>query len=156
MRFLKCALYALILGLGSFVAGRFLPRTWFPEDRFPYKCYPWEKNGSFYQKFGIRKWQAKVPDMSKIFPKLIQAKKVTSRFDKELPTMITETCIAEWIHAILCLLILPCLWLWPGPGGLIFVVLYILGNIPFIMIQRYNRPRLVRLRNKIVRNGKEK
>ncbi len=38
------------------------------------------------------------------------------------------------------------LWIWPGAGGIIVTVIYILlGNLPFIIIQRYNRPRLQRL-----------
>ena len=36
--------------------------------------------------------------------------------------------------------------IWPGAGGIIVTVIYILlGNLPFIIIQRYNRPRLQRL-----------
>lgn len=156
MGFLKCILYISVLGLASFFLGRVVPAAWFREDRFPYQSWAWEQEGNFYLHFGIRKWQAKVPDMSKILPKLIPAKKVGANFDAELPRMITETCIAEWIHVLLCPLALPCLWLWPGRGGVIFVTVYILVNIPFIMIQRYNRPRFIRIRDKKARiNGKK-
>ena len=155
MGFLKCAIYCIVLGFGSFLAGRLVPDSWVCWQRFPYKPFAWEKNGSFYNRFGIRKWQAKVPDMSKIFPRLIQAKKVTDNFVTELPTMIRETCIAEFIHGLLFILVLPCLWIWPGVGGIAFVVLYDLINLPFIMIQRYNRPRLVRLRKKLDQTRKE-
>ena len=38
------------------------------------------------------------------------------------------------------------LWLWPGGWGIALTVVYILlGNVSFIIIQRYNRPRLVKL-----------
>ena len=38
------------------------------------------------------------------------------------------------------------LWLWPGVGGIaVYAVYVLLGNVPFIMIQRYNRPRFARL-----------
>ena len=151
MGLIRCIVYIAVLGFGSFLLGRLAPARWFPEDRFPYRSLPFEKNGSFYNRFGIRRWQAKVPDMSRIFPKLMQAKKVTKNFNSELPRMITETCIAEWIHGLLCILVLPCLWLWPGWGGAAFVLIYILANLPFIMIQRYNRPRLIRLRDKMKR-----
>ena len=43
---------------------------------------------------------------------------------------------------------LHCLTLWPTVGGLAVVCLNILGNLPFILIQRYNRPRLARLLEK--------
>ena len=46
----------------------------------------------------------------------------------------------------LSLLGLDMLWIWPGAGGITVTVIYILlGNLPFIIIQRYNRPRLQRL-----------
>ena len=38
------------------------------------------------------------------------------------------------------------LWLWPGWGGAIVLAVWVLlANLPFMVIQRYNRPRLVRL-----------
>lgn len=156
MGFLYCVIYAAVIGLASFLLGRLVPGAWFHEDRFPYKAWAWEQGGSWYTCLGIRKWQAKVPDMSRILPGTMQAKKVTSNFPRELPGMITETCIAEWIHVLLCILILPCLWIWQGWGGIAFVVVYILTNIPFVMIQRYNRPRLIRLRDKMEKKGNRK
>ena len=60
--------------------------------------------------------------------------------------MIQETCVAELTHALLCLAGIAVFWIWPGPGGLIlFLIDVFLGNLPFILIQRYNRPRLIRL-----------
>lgn len=156
MGFLKCVIYIAILGVVSFIVGRLLPACMFHTDRFPYKSYKWEKNGVIYNKLKIRKWQSKVPDMSRLFPKLIQPKKMQANYEKDLPVMIRETCIAEFIHALLCLAIFYCLWLWPGVGGIIVCILYILiGNIPFILIQRYNRPRLIMLQKKIAEKRKE-
>ena len=58
----------------------------------------------------------------------------------------SETCVAELTHALLCIAGLALLWLWPGTGGIVLFALYVLlGNIPFILIQRYNRPRLQKL-----------
>lgn len=59
--------------------------------------------------------------------------------------MIQETCIAEWVHGLLIVLGFGCIWIWDGMGGWIISVLYALGNLPYILIQRYNRPRLVKL-----------
>ena len=52
---------------------------------------------------------------------------------------------AECIHLLLPLAGLYCLRLWPGAGGIVVTLLYFLGNLPFVLIQRYNRPRLQRL-----------
>lgn len=156
MGFIYCVLYALSVGFLSFLLGRFLPKTWFSPGSFPYKSWGWEKNGKIYDRlFQIKRWQSRVPDMSKLFPGLMQRKKVTAHFQSELPLMIRETCIAELIHVLLCFLILPCLWIWPGWGGILFTLLYILGNLPFVMIQRYNRPRLLRVAEKQHKSRKD-
>ena len=50
------------------------------------------------------------------------------------------------MHTASCLLGLAFLWLWPGWGGAAMLTVWVLlANLPFILIQRYNRPRLVRL-----------
>ena len=60
--------------------------------------------------------------------------------------MIQETCIAEFVHIVLFVLGFGCVLIWEGPGGWMAAAVYnLLGNVPFILIQRYNRPRLQRL-----------
>lgn len=150
MRFLECCCYLALMGVIGFFAGRVLPKHWFCPKQFPYRSYAFEQNGKFYDRFQIRLWQNKVPDMSKILPKLMPAKRLTGDYKEMLPRMIQETCVAELIHLILCLTGLYCMKLWPGIGGLAVAVLHaLLLNLPFIMIQRYNRPRLLRLYERI-------
>lgn len=141
--FLKCFIYLTSVGMLAFFAGRFIPKSWINPDIFPYKTCRFENDGRFYEQFGVRKWQTKVLDMSKIFPKIIPQKKINGNLQDSLPLMIKETCIAELIHWILFIPVLYCLSLWEGLGGVIIVTLYELFNIPYIMIQRYNRPRLI-------------
>ena len=112
----------------------------------PYSAFRWEHKGAVYQRLGIRHWQSRIPDMSRILPGIMPAKKISGPVSRlQLETMLRETCVAEWIHALLGLLGFGCLRLWPGPGGVMVSVLYLLGNLPFILVQRFNRPRLVRL-----------
>ena len=60
--------------------------------------------------------------------------------------MIGETCIAELTHGLLCFAGLALPAIWPGAGGIILCIIYIVfGNLPFLLIQRYNRPRLQKL-----------
>ena len=144
MKFLHCALYLAITGIIAFLVGRIVPKSWFQEDRFPYRSYPGEQK--LYRALRVKKWQSKVPDMSRIFPALMPAKKLTADTFANLQGMIQETCVAEMIHSLLLLTGLACLAIWPGAGGIILTLVYILlGNLPFIMIQRYNRPRLQKL-----------
>lgn len=151
--FLLCLIYAATLGLVSFLLGRELPKSWLPPDQFPFRTYVWEE--TLWKALQIRKWQAKVPDMSKIFPKLMPAKALTQKTAQNLPLMIQETCVAELTHGLLCLAGLFLLKLWPGVGGILLTVIYIVfGNLPFLLIQRYNRPRLQRLLEKQSRRTK--
>ena len=144
MGFLRCCVYYAFLGVASFVLGRLLPKSWFRGDSFPYRCASWEP--ALYRALRVHDWQSKVPDMSRIVPKLIPAKKLEGNFREQLPRMIEETCVAEFIHFLLIPLGFYALRLWPGTGGAVFTAVYILlGNLPFLIIQRYNRPRLQRL-----------
>ena len=138
---------APMVGVVSFVLGRLVPKEWFDYTRFPYRSFAFEKGGKIYEAISIAKWQSRVPDMSRIFPKLMPAKKIPARPDEQtLLVMIRETCAAEATHALLILAGLGLLAIWPGAGGILLYLIYaILGNLVFLIIQRYNRPRLVRL-----------
>lgn len=153
--FQSCFLYLVITGIIAFFVGRIIPKKWFRYDMFPYKCYRFEKDGQIYDKLGIRKWQNKVPDMSKILPKMMPAKKLSGDIKERMPRMLQETCVAEFAHGVLCFTGLYCLKLYPGIGGLIITLLYnTFLNLPFILIQRYNRPRLARIAGKIQQSEK--
>lgn len=150
---LKCICYLVLTGILSFFVGRILPAQWFSYDSFPYRMWKWEKDGSLYRLVGVRKWKEKFPDMSKIFPGLMPSKKLPKNMDVScVERMIQETCIAELIHSLLCFAGFACIFLWKGTGGACIFVLYVLGNLPYCVIQRYNRPKLV----KILENLKRK
>ena len=142
--FWACAVYAAVLGVMSFAAGRIVPKKWFHSDRFPFRCS--EKEKKLYAALRVKDWQSKVPDMSRIFKRIMPAKRINADTLSDLPRMLQETCVAEATHSILSVLGLGCLWLWKGIGGVLFAAVYILlGNVPFVIIQRYNRPRLQKL-----------
>lgn len=144
MGFWYCVIYIAVLGILSFIIGRLLPKVWFHADRFPYKTAAGEQK--IYQALRVKSWQSKVPDMSRLFRHIMPAKKMTAETVADIPRMLEETCVAELTHTLLSILGLAMLWLWPGWGGIIVTIIYILlGNVPFIIIQRYNRPRLQRL-----------
>ena len=144
MKFLACIRYILMLGVVSFVTGRLIPKHWFHADHFPWRCDPAEQQ--LWKLLRVKQWQAKAPDMSRIFTHIMPAKKLTEETISDLPRMIEETCVAEWIHLMLSLAGLVMLKIWPGMGGVCITLVYILvGNLPFIIIQRYNRPRLQKL-----------
>ena len=72
-----CFAYAAALGVLSFFLGRLLPKRWLHPEKFPFRTYAWEAR--LWKALQIRKWQAKVPDMSRLFKKLMPEKKLTQQ-----------------------------------------------------------------------------
>ena len=146
-QFLYALLYMVILGILCFPLGRLLARHDFCPDRFPFSGLPFEQNGKLYERIGIRRWQNLVPDVSRVFPQIVPRKAMENNLNVSgLYRMVQETCVAELTHVLLCLTGFVLVWIWPGAGGVILYLIYVLfGNFPFILIQRYNRPRLLRI-----------
>lgn len=143
-KFCRCAAYLAIIGCLSNIVGVLLPRCWFSTDRWPYREREWERGGKAYRAVGIQHWKDKLPDMSRVLP-WMKKKAIDHKRDfVQLVELIEETCVAEFIHLLLILMGLPCMKMWHGIGGIIVFFLWAAGNLPFIMIQRYNRLRLTR------------
>lgn len=158
---LKCICYLALAGILSFFIGRILPAKWFSYDKFPYRMWKWEKNGTLYRRLGVHKWKEKFPDMSVILPGILPSKRLPKDMDASCAErMVQETCIAELIHGLLCFAGLACMFLWKGLGGICISALYVLGNLPYCVIQRCNRPKLVKilknLRAKQIYKGRTK
>lgn len=145
--FWKCVLYAVVLALLAHPLGQALPRHFDPSRR-PFRPWKWERNGRVYTALHIDSWKKLVPDMSRLLPDMVKkelpsAGAVTA---EQAETLVQETCRAEVVHGASCLLGLGFLFLWPGWGGAVVLAVWVLlANLPFLLIQRYNRPRLVRL-----------
>lgn len=146
MNLIRCVLYFALIGASGFILGRVLPKSMFSGDKAPFKLMGWERDGAVYNKLGIRRWKEKVPDMSTILPKLMPSKKMPrDATTAQLELMVEETCVAEWIHGLLAIAGFGCVLIWKGLWGWVISIIYFLGNIPFIIIQRYNRPKLMRI-----------
>ena len=105
--------------------------VWFREKSF-------EK--SFYKLIGVRKWKKYLPTYS------------PDTFDTDQKTvkeLIGATCQAEIVHEIIMILsLLPMILLLFFSGAVAFIltsVLAMLFDSLFVILQRYNRPRLVRV-----------
>ena len=144
-QFFKFAFIVAVIGSMAFPFGQLLPRKNFDYHRIPYKSFAWERNGMIYTKLRIQKWKDKVPDMSQYVKSAFRKKITVFRDSEYLDMLILETCVAEFVHFVLIfisplfLIFMDSQWSW------IWMILYLLGNVPFILIQRYNRPRLIRL-----------
>ena len=145
MSLLYAALYVAALGILSHFVGQALPRAHFDPQKFPDRSADWENGGKVYEKLGIKHWKDRLPDMSKIMPDMVK-KKMSAVKSQGMDVLIAETCVAECVHWALMLLSLGIFFFWRGAWAVVFWLVYnLLGNLPFIIIQRYNRPRLVML-----------
>ena len=143
MAFLKSVLYVLVCGVASHFIGEALPRRWFHHDRFPFKPWKWEKNGTVYEKIRIQDWKDHMPDMSRVMKDMVPKRVGFCPTSEQVRTLVAETCVAEAVHFALCL-VAPVIWLfWKNGMGIFLSGVVIVCNLPFIWIQRYNRPTLV-------------
>ncbi len=147
MELLRCVEYLALMGIAGFILGRILPKNWFDSRTVPYAPFSFERGGKLYDKICIKKWQNLLPDMSRLLPFLMPPKRMTAKMDADtLRRMLQETCVAECIHWLLFAGGFGLCRFLPRPWGLLAALLYnLLGNVPYILIQRYNRPRLQRL-----------
>lgn len=147
--FLRMASIVGIIGIAAFFIGEGLPRSLYNYRRFPFKCYAWEKEGRIYEKLGVRWLKTHSIDMSSIMPRAFPKQNTMSRDKAHLERLVQEMCNAELVHWVLTLLS-PVFWLLiEGWYGVAITIGYALSNLGDIMIQRYNRPRIIMIIKRI-------
>lgn len=150
MKILITAVYVIVVGQICFWVGLFLPRRIFNENAFPFKLFKWENGGKIYDRLHIKKWKAKLPEMSKltslIFPKKLKKNMTSEDFDR----LVKESCIAELSHYVLFVCSLGIYYIWKGRLGALLALIYgVVGNVTYIIIQRYNRPHFIAVRDRL-------
>mgnify|MGYP000633942942 CR=1 FL=1 len=105
----------------------------------------WEADGEFYQRWlRIKAWKSRIPSLAGFFgSRGFRLDRLESSDPAYLDRWVRETCRAEITHwAAMLPSILFFLWNPPIAGW--FMVLYaFVFNFPLILIQRYNRPRVL-------------
>lgn len=156
MNFWKILLYNIVF-VGAWHTAAFLlcvygNPSWFDFRRKRYQSFKWEKNGKWYVKhLKIKKWKDLVPSYvgKEGFSKNHLNMEALSL--SYLDSFLLETCRGEWNHSMNAMCAVPVVLFNPLPEGVVFGFLILLGNLPFVAIQRYNRTRLLSLRMRRVR-----
>ncbi|MBR3894236.1 MAG: hypothetical protein IKJ35_03710 [Clostridia bacterium] len=149
MAFLYSVLYVAAIGIASHFIGEALPRRWFHYDKFPYRVWKWERGGKIYDALRIRAWKDRVPDMSRIMKDMVPKRVGKTPRAADVWRLVQETCVAEIVHVALCLCA-PVIWLfWGNWIGILLGGIFVICNLPFIMIQRYNRLPLASLAERL-------
>ncbi len=150
-RFWLGVIYVAVIGALSNLFAIFIKRDGIDEKKPPFKPFKWEKNGKVYDKISIRKWKSKVPDMSRFLKFLLPKRVVSGTTSSDLRALIKETCVAEIVHTALMILSLAVFFICPGVEGWVLYGLCFFGNLPFIFIQRYNRPQYIIAEERLAR-----
>ena len=129
----------------------YLPDRFFLPDSFLFCTRNFEKEGRIYDSFfKVSRWKHLLPDGGAIFKKRGFRKKKLDSFSSEyLNRFLIESARGELTHwlAILPFLIFGFLAL---PQVILYMLIYaLLVNMPCIIAQRYNRPRVSRLLKRI-------
>lgn len=143
---------ALNIGL-AFLVRKFPKRLYNPNLSF-YTERPFEKK--LYKKLKVAKWKDKFPEKGGMVG--FSKKRLKSPSNPEyINQFITETCIGELVHylwGVFGFLSLPLTFLVDGTANYIHVfaimaTLNLIVQLFFSIIQRFNRPRLLRIKNKL-------
>ena len=149
MRLLLCLLYIPAMGILAHMVGEALPRRWFNPEAWPFAPFKFEHNGRIYDKVGVRFWKDKLPDMSKAMPDMTRKSVSMSGGSAQAENVARETCVAETVHWVLMLLSWIIYRIYACTLGAVIAIVYALSHIPFIIIQRYNRPTLTLLAKRL-------
>ncbi|MGP1907159.1 hypothetical protein ACTSEZ_03255 [Metabacillus sp. JX24] len=105
-----------------------------------------EKSGRLYERLMIKKWKDRMPEAGGLFPGGFSKKHLHAAKDMERFVLETKRGeLSHWMQLIVFVLF----FIWNTPAaGLINGLYAACFNLPFIMIQRYNRIRLNRALSK--------
>jgi glycosyl-4,4'-diaponeurosporenoate acyltransferase len=104
-----------------------------------------ERDGRVYERrLRIRAWKDRLPEGGALFEGGFSKRHVGGRSPAQLERFVAETRRAERTHWVV-LGLAPLFVLWSPPVLAVAMIVYgLLANLPCLLIQRYNRARLVR------------
>jgi glycosyl-4,4'-diaponeurosporenoate acyltransferase len=121
------------------------PATAFAGDSWVYRLRPIERGGRLYEQLAIKRWKDRLPEAGALFAGGFSKRSVRTRDRALLEQFVVETRRAEWTHWTI-MAATPVFVVWNWWWVEIAMVVYALAaNLPCLLVQRYNRARLVRL-----------
>ena len=133
-----------------------LPDRWLEPELPLWRARRWEQDGRFYERvFRIRSWKRLLPDGGALWKKHgYQKRNLTNYSEENMRRFLIESARGELMH---WLAISP-FWVFGlfAPGYVVWIMLaYALAaNLPCILAQRYNRPRVYALLNRLYPKSK--
>lgn len=157
--FIDCII-CLIWHISSFLLCVNLKGEVFNYKRNCYKPQKWEKNGRWYKdKLKINSWKDILPQH--VGKDGFSKEHIQGTSVEYIDDFLYETCRGEFNHRNNAVFAFFILWFnkikkFPKLLSVIFFVCTLIANLPFIAIQRYNRFRLLKVRERLVRKKRKK
>jgi len=137
---------AIVAGI-SIGVGATAPRwrgQWLTRDFGPLHLAPWE-TPRFFRAMKTQKLAKSLPELGATFGGAAKDK-LSSRDVAQIDLYLIELRRAEWVHWISLFSWIPIAFFNPWYLTVVFVVIQICGNTPFLLILRRNRQRLLAIR----------
>ena len=143
-------LLAAVWHFATFIICVSVNTSFFDPEKKMYHPKKWERDGKFYSDvLKINRWKDLLPQH--IGKDGFSKDHLDDVSVEYLDEFIMETCRGEWNHTMNCMLSIILVIINNLIIGLVLSLLLFLGNLPFAIIQRYNRFRLQKLRKTIIR-----
>lgn len=135
------AVWSFCVGL---VAHR-LPVDRLDHDTSLFRLRPAELDSSFYARLRVKRWKDRLPEAGTFFAGGFSKRRVVTRDPAYLERFVIETRRAELTHWLV-MAIAPVFVLW-NPWWMVMIMFTyaFVANIPCLLVQRYNRVRLLRV-----------
>ena len=126
-----------------------VPDSMLSDRRWLFRTRRWEREGASYQKvFRVKSWKSMLPSGATLFRGAVSLSRVLSHDCGYLNEWKRESCRAELTHW-LAILAGPLFFLWNPPAGdALNAAFAVAFNLPCVLVQRYNRPRLLAILRK--------
>jgi glycosyl-4,4'-diaponeurosporenoate acyltransferase len=149
IRVLLISVMWVVIEIGSGYLTHLMPQRWFRAggalSRILFRTRGWERGGAFYDRaFAVRRWKDRLPEAGDWFAGGMRKRLGPGTDTAFLVRLATETRRAELTHW-LPVALSATFFLWNPPYVAVWMpIIGFIGNAPFIIVQRYNRPRIER------------
>ncbi|NEV63678.1 hypothetical protein [Thiorhodococcus minor] len=117
------------------------------------RCYGWEASGRVYERAGIRRWKDHLPEAGAFFAGGFSKRRLGGQDPAYLQRFALETTRAECSHWLTWAMALSFFAWNPWEVGVVMLIYGAIVNAPCILVQRYNRARLLRAMRALARRA---